>query len=205
MTVFAHRSLVKLKDPQLLVAVAKAVHAQALKLLTNDEIPRHYCSPEIYEPATEKTTLDGRKYFEISSYSDGFGASLFVLDSKMLFLSSAHDAVAIESIEHDRDLYLESLLAGLPRDWGFVVDQLQTEDRFQLNPPVGVFWFNEGLWHITDLYPEVINAKLGEKYFAYQAGFNCIDETDLSYLFTHQNEDSVNQELVLAHFEEWRL
>lgn len=202
MTIFTQKSLEKLQDPQLLVRVAKAVHDRASELIALREIPRHYLEKEIYEPATQRVTTDGRKYYEISSYSDGFGAALFVLDSRMLLLSSDHEAANSAAVDGDRDVYLTPLLKGLPREWDFVVDMLQTDPRFECNPPVGVFWFDGADWHITDLYDEITDSN--SQYSSYRTGISRIDETDLNYLFDHAEETEVNHELIEAYLEDWK-
>lgn len=204
MTAFPNTSLAKLRNPQLLLQVARTVHEQALRLIANDEIPRHYIASEVYEPGVERLTEDGRKYYEISRYSDGFGSSLFILGEKMLFLSSNHENVASELSEVDRDLYLNPLLAGLPEEWSFVVELLQHEERFRDNPPTGVFWFQDGEWSITSLYEAILVAPKENVLSKYRCGFAHVDEVDLSSLFSHSNEDQVNQELIEAHFNEWR-
>lgn len=204
MTLFNNKSLTKLQDPALLIQVAKAVHEQALEFVAQDEIPKHYLDAEVYEPATQKTTPDGRAYYEISRYGDGFGGSLFILDDKMLLLTSNHETASIEAIDGDRDSYLTPILVGLPSEWDFIVEMLKNDDRFELNPPVGVFWYTDGEWHITDHYDAIKDAPQGDRYYDYHFGFDTVDETDLSYLFAHGGETAVNQATVVAHFNEWK-
>jgi hypothetical protein len=204
MTTFTHRSLSKLQNPELLVAVAKAVHEQALDFVAKGDIPNYYIDAEVYEPGTRKVTRDGRGYNEISRYGDGFGSSIFVLDGKMLLLTSNHELTPLDALESDRDLYLTPLLAGLPREWDFVVDLLQTDERFELNPPVAVFWYENGEWNLTDLYSEIKAASRDETYGDYRDVVDSVDETDLSYLYEHAGETSVNRAIVVAHFDEWK-
>lgn len=204
MTAFPNASLAKLHNPKLLLQVATTIYEQALELISRDEIPRHYIASEIYEPGIEKTSPDGRCYYEISCYSDGFGSSLFILGDQMLLLASNHEYTSPELMIIERKLYLQPLIAGLPEDWNFVVSILETEERFQDNAPSGVFWFKNDEWHITSMYEDILNALPESVLSSYNPGLIQVDEVDLSYLFSHSSEDKVNQELLKEYFEEWK-
>jgi hypothetical protein len=204
MTRYTHRSLSKLQNPALLIEVAKAVHEQAVTFVAQGEIPRYYIDAEVYEPGIRKVAASGEVYHEISRYGDGFGSSIFVVGDKMLLLTSNHELTPLTALEPDRDAYLSPLVQGLPEDWRFVVELLKTDERFELNPPVAVFWYSEGDWYITDLYEEIMASQRGDRYDDYRSCVAKVDETDLSYLFEHAGESTVNHATVVAHFDEWK-
>jgi len=205
MTVFSNPSLRKLQNPRLLVEVARATDKEAHRLVAAGEIPSYYLHPEIYEPGVEHSFASDRSYYEISRYGDGFGASLFIIGPEMLFLSSNHEGAHDLAYEGDRAEYLAPLIVGAPSTWDQIFNQLLEEERFEMNPPTGVFWFRNGDWHITDLYDRIKNDDSDENLVGYRYGVDGVEETDLSYLFAHAGESSVNTDAIDSYFEDWRL
>lgn len=196
MSVFHHEELEPLNDPSLVIAVAQAIHEQAKSLQAQDKISSYFFDREIYEYGEEKTLPNGDSYREVSSYSDGFGASIFVRDGEMLMLGSNHELAPMDAIDGDRDLYLSPLLKGLPPKWDFVVNMLQTEERFRLNPPISVFWFTNGEWHVTDLYEQIKNADFGSRLWEYRDIVDYVPSGEFHAIFEHGGLTEVDEKLV---------
>lgn len=205
MTVFSNPSLRKLQNSRLLVEVARATDKEARRLVAAGEIPSYYLHPEIYEPGTEHSFASDRSYYEISRYGDGFGASLFIIGPEMLLLSSNHEDASDQAYEGDRTDYLAPLIVGAPSTWEQIFNRLVDDERFEMNPPTGVFWFRNGEWHITDLYDRIKRDNSDQQLASYRSGVDGVEETDLSYLFAHAGETSVNAAAIDLYFDDWRL
>ncbi len=203
MAKFDNARLAKLSNPALLVEVAQATHVVASRLQSKGLIPNYYFDSEIYEWGEEQTLPSGETYHEISRYSDGYGASLFVKDDEMLLLTSDHEYSPEGAIDGDRDLYLTPIVAGLPRKWDFVVDMLQIQERFELNPPAGIFWFKDGQWNITDTYEEIKNASRTSALYDYRFSVDLLSVTGFDALFDHAGLDAVDEQVIEASLEEW--
>jgi len=203
MSVFHNAYLDRLTDSKVAIAVAEALHKRALELTGAGILPEYYIGREIYEAGEEKKLPNGETYREISRYSDGFGASLFISGDKMLYLTSDHEMSPLEAIDGDRDIYLTPLVMGLPRTWDFVVDFLQTQERFEYNPPCGIFWFEDGVWHITDKYEDIKAAPRGSALNEYADSVDLVSGVELAILFEHEGLDSPSEALIEDHFSEW--
>lgn len=204
MAIFTDKALEDFPSPDLAAAIAERTHELALGLVEEGKISKYFLDREIYEFGDEKTLPNGITYREISQYSDGFGASLFIRGNEMLILGSDHEMAAIEAIDGDRDLYLNPLVKGLPETWDFVVDMLQTQERFELNPPVSIFWFKDGVWNVTDHYEEIKASERGSRLGDYRDGVALIPVQGLSAIFAHAGRTTVDDELILeASLNEW--
>lgn len=204
MAIFSEKDLDNFPTPELAIAVAKRTHELASQLAAQGKISKYFLDREIYEWGEENTLSNGISYHEISQYSDGFGGSLFIRGDEMLILGSDHEMAPLEAIDGDRDLYLTPLVKGLPRTWDFVVDMLQTQPRFELNPPVSVFWFKDGSWHITDAYEEIKASPRGSKLGDYADSVAIIPSVELNAILAHGGRETVSDELILeASLNEW--
>jgi hypothetical protein len=204
MTIFNEKDLDGVPSPQLAIAVAKRTHELALQLVEEGKISKYFLDREIYKWGEEETLPNGVSYNEISQYSDGFGGSLFIRGEEMLILGSDHETAALNAIDGDRDLYLTPLVRGLPRTWDFVVDMLQIQPRFELNPPVSVLWFKDGVWNITDDYEEIKSSSRDSRLGDYKDSVDFIPVGELNAIFAHGGLDEVSDEVILdSYLNEW--
>lgn len=203
MTRFENAQLEKLGSPATMVAIAREVNRQAVELVDAGEITENYLKSEIYVPGVELPSRSvDRSLYEISHYSDGFGASLFTTSEEMLYLSSNHEVIAEAGIGGDRISYLEPLFAGAPKVWSQVFNMLVDERRFEYNQPSGVFWFRNGDWHLTDLANEI--TRPGSDLEAYSNGLTEVETVDLAYLFDHVGKTGPDQAVIDRYFADWR-
>lgn len=203
MVIFPNATLNKLENPQLLIEIAKATHSKAVELIVAKEIPKYYLDAEIYEPATTRKTNEGVEFVEISRYGDGFGASLFISGEQMVFVSSNHEYAPETAIAGDRETYLAPLLGVLPASWSFLLPIL-LEERFILNPPCGVFFFENNQWYVSDFYEKVMETLHEDELYQYKNSIGLVEDADLSYLFAHAGFTSVNEGIINDFFNEWR-
>lgn len=203
MTIFTDKAFEGFPTSGLAVAVAQRAHELALELVAAGKISKFFLDREIYEWGEEKTLANGDRYYEISQYSDGFGGSLFVRGEEMLILGSDHELTPLEAIDGDRDLYLSPLVKGLPCSWDFVVDMLQTQERFELNPPASVFWFKDGHWHVTDYFEEIKASPRDSRLGDYKDSVAYIPLGELEAIFAHSGRTAVDDELILEALQGW--
>lgn len=204
MTVFTDNALEGFPSPALAAAIAKRTHELALVLVEEGKISKYFLDREIYEWGDEKTLPNGDTYREISQYSDGFGASLFIRGDEMLILGSDHELTPLEALDGDRDLYLSPLVKGLPGTWDFVVDMLQIEERFEMNPPASIFWFKASSWHITDHYDEIKASPRDSRLGDYKDSVDFIPVGELNAIFAHAGRTTVDDALILeSSLNEW--
>lgn len=204
MTIFTDAALEGFPSPKLAVAIAQRTHELATKLVEEGKISKFFLEREIYEAGDEKELPRGGSYHEISQYSDGFGGSLFIRGDEMLILGSDHELTPLEALDGDRDLYLTPLVKGLPRTWDFVVDMIQTQKRFEMNPPASVIWFKDGFWHITDDYEEIKSSPRDSRLGDYKDSVDFIPVGELNAIFAHSGREVVDDEIILeSSLNEW--
>lgn len=204
MTIFTDSALEDFPTPDLAAAIAERTHELALGLVEEGKISKYFLDREIYEFGDEKRLPNGGTYREISQYSDGFGGSLFLRGEEMLILGSDHELTPLEALDGDRDLYLTPLVKGLPTTWDFVVNMLQTGERFKMNPPASIFWFKDGSWHITDYYDEIKASPRDSRLGDYKDSVDFIPVGELNAIFAHIGRTAVDDELILeSSLNEW--